>query len=151
MLSTVHISAGNASKRLETKCLPDIPSLLQYFTGRKEWSETYLGKTERDLLFSPLGFLLACLWQAEQRAWTDSLQLQTYASNISLSNCIILWFFSNVKKKKRFSSSGHGVRSFWLSFCFNMQTTVSFICVVCYVFSEVARIRNCIYSLSYFC
>ena len=72
-----------------------------YSTQRMEWN---LPWAKLKNCFFSLSDTFSCVFgKAERRTWTDSLQLQIYASNISLANGIILWlFFQREKKKKDF-------------------------------------------------
>lgn len=102
MLSTVHISAGNASKRLETKCLPDIPSFLQYFTGHKEWSETYLGQDWKGPAFLPFQIpsYMSLVGRAEGLDRLCSFRLMPLTSPYQTAS--FYDFFPMWKKKKDF-------------------------------------------------
>lgn len=101
MLSTVHISAGNASKRLETKCLPDIPSFLQYFTGHKEWSETYLGQDWKGPAFLPFQIpsYMSLVGRAEGLDRLCSFRLMPLTSPYQTAS--FYDFFPMWKKKKK--------------------------------------------------
>lgn len=75
------------------------PSVL-HWAQRMEWNLPWARL--KGTCFSPLSDSFLHVFGRQSRGPGQTLQLQTYASNISLSNCIILWFFSNVKKKKDF-------------------------------------------------
>lgn len=74
------------------------PSVL-HWAQRMEWNLPWARL--KGTCFSPLSDSFLHVFGRQSRGPGQTLQLQTYASNISLSNCIILWFFSNVKKKKK--------------------------------------------------
>ena len=72
-----------------------------YSTQRMEWNLPWAKL--KNCFFSLSDTFSYVFGKAERRTWTDSLQLQIYASNISLANGIILWlFFQREKKKKIF-------------------------------------------------